>query len=177
MQLYELIVGQSILTPYNYIVSLCTANLARTSGQLPRPTILERVDHSEFDPAAEVEIKAARKAIIKVCTLFLFKSSLAMESSVIIQIVILFHILIKAGNQKFALIIHYVYLVSVVNICNSIKLHRTCTLKIMLLYSIEAWLQEGHLQGTTQLSDQMLAESNMREMKEIVAEIKRRIAS
>jgi hypothetical protein len=38
-------------------------------------------------------------------------------------------------------------------------------------------MQGARRQGKTHLSDQMLAESNMREMKEIVAEMKRRIAS
>jgi hypothetical protein len=40
---------------------------------------LERVDHSELDPTAEVEMKAARKAIIKVCALFPIKISLTMD--------------------------------------------------------------------------------------------------
>jgi hypothetical protein len=45
-----------------------------------------------------------------------------------------------------------------------------------MLLPLKAWVQ-GRMRGKVQLSDQMLAESNMREMKEIVAEIKRRIAS
>jgi hypothetical protein len=39
------------------------------------------------------------------------------------------------------------------------------------------WVQGGRRQETNQPSDQMLAASNMREMKEIVVEMKRRIAS
>jgi hypothetical protein len=49
----------------NFFSVPTTANLARKSGPLPSPTILERVDQNEYDPAAEVEVRAARKAIIK----------------------------------------------------------------------------------------------------------------
>ncbi len=52
---------------------MCTANLGRRSGPLPRPTILERVDKSDFDPEAELKIKAARRAIIAACLPFFIK--------------------------------------------------------------------------------------------------------
>ena len=42
---------------------------------------------------------------------------------------------------------------------------------------ITSCVQGARQHGKTHLSDQMLAESNMREMKEIVAEMKRRISS
>ena len=59
------VLHSSWLKSYLCIFYAQTANLTRKSGPLPRPTILERVDQDEYDPAAEVEVRAARRAIIK----------------------------------------------------------------------------------------------------------------